>query len=318
MGSRRLLLLVALLIPSAAFAGRPDPSQVIGPDDCGECHEEAHEVWATTPHARGWTELSRSVEAKALATKLGVRRIKRDERCVSCHFLSAEVDGVVKPISGVACESCHGASADWIDLHWDFGPGDADAETETPEHRLERLRRSEEAGMVRPARIARLATACYGCHVIADEALVGAGHPVAGPFELAAATQSAMRHNFVRGKGANATATIERLRVLHALGRLLDWSATLRALSTAPPEGQAAEQLATRAAELRTLVEGLHALTPRPEFETALAVSAQASPAEAAATVASAAAAFAEATDGSDLAALDGLLPPPLVSASGG
>jgi hypothetical protein len=308
----------ALFATLGTSAARPDPTKVVGPDDCGECHEEAHDVWLTTAHARGWTELSRSEEARALAAKLGVRRIKRDERCVSCHFLSAEVAGVVKPIAGVACESCHGAAADWIDLHWDFGPNEADAETETPEHRAQRLRRSEAAGLVRPEKIAMLASACYDCHVIADEELIEAGHPVTGPFELAAATQSEMRHNFVRGQGENAVSSIERLRVLHALGRLLDWSATLRALSVLPAESAAAGPLGERAAELRELVAGLHALTPRPEFETALAAGASAPPAEAADAIREAASALVEAEDGASLSGLDGLLPSPLTAAAGG
>lgn len=318
MALRRLLLalLVATATPTLGMT-RPDPSKVIGPEDCGECHEEAHQVWTTTAHARGWTELSRSEEARALAEALGVRRIKRDERCVSCHFLSAEVEGVVKPIAGVACESCHGASADWIDVHWDFGPQGADAASETPEHRAERLRRSEAAGMIRPAQLAILAEACYACHVIDDGELIQAGHPVPGPLELAAATQSEMRHNFVRGQGENAVSSLERLRVLHALGRLLDWSATLAALASLPPEGEAAVTLTARSEELRSLVAGLHALTPRPEFEAALTAGSGSSSAEAAATIRAAAHDLAEA-GGESLGGLDGLLPPPLVSASGG
>ena len=77
------MLVATFFLVATSSSARPDPSKVIGPEDCGECHEEAHEVWTTSAHARGWTELSRSEEARALAAKLGVRRIKRDERCVS-------------------------------------------------------------------------------------------------------------------------------------------------------------------------------------------------------------------------------------------
>ena len=262
------LLWLGLSSPAPAAT---DPSKVLGPEECGECHESAHEVWSATAHARGWTELSRSEEARAIAAALGVRRIKRDERCVSCHFLSAEVEGAPRPIAGVACESCHGAGADWIDPHWDFGPGVSSEDDESPEHRAERLARCDELGMFRPGRIGELAERCYACHVLADAELIAAGHPDPGLFDLAEATQGEMRHNFVRGGGENAPASPGRRALLRVVGRLIDWAATLEALAAAPPESELARSLALRAAELKRLVAEDRAEHGRPELEAALA-----------------------------------------------
>jgi len=35
----------------AGAGGAPDPAMVIGPDECGECHEREVEIWRETPHA---------------------------------------------------------------------------------------------------------------------------------------------------------------------------------------------------------------------------------------------------------------------------
>ena len=158
--------------------------------------------------------------------------------------------------------------------------------------------------MAGPSRIAALGASCYGCHVVGEAELIAAGHPVPGPFDLAAKTQGTIRHNFVRGQGENAVASLERRRLLHVLGRLLDWSETLRGLAAAPEGSEAAARLSARAAELRVLVEGLHDAAPRPELASALAEGADA------ATIAAAAWALAAGCDGSELSGLDALLPP--------
>lgn len=271
--TRSAAALLALLCASGgAAAPRPEPAEVLGAEECGECHEAEHEVWSATAHARGWTELARSDAARAIAAELGIRRIKRDERCTTCHFLAAETGGEVKPVSGVACESCHGAGADWLDPHWDFGPGASSASEESAEHRAERLARCDELGMLRPGRVAGILATCVGCHVITDEALLVAGHPPPARLDYGGdATQGALRHNFVRGEGQNAPASPGRLRLLHAVGRLLEWAVVREALADAPPGEHAADVFAAADRALREQLESLQAETPHEALARALA-----------------------------------------------
>lgn len=249
-----------------------DPAKVVGPGDCGECHAEAHGVWEETAHAKGFRTLARSDAARAIADALDVRRIKREPSCVGCHFLPSWDDddpAELVPVAGVACESCHGASADWIDVHSDLGPGSGD---ETPEHRTKRLAASHAAGMRGPATLHELASSCYACHVVPDASVVdGSRHPVSPDFDLLTATQGTIRHNFLRGGGENAKASPEHARLLLALGRLLDLEWSLRGLAHAPPGGRQAEAMAARVERARAGVAELTALAPLPELEAALA-----------------------------------------------
>lgn len=241
---------------------------VTGPAECGDCHEDELATWEVTAHARGWTELARTETARSLVAALGIRRIKRDERCVGCHFLAADVDGEIRGVAGVACESCHGAAAEWIDVHWDHGPDGATRETESPEHRAERWRRSEEAGLLRPSRVHSIADRCYGCHVVTGDALLAAGHPAPRPLDLVAGTQGELRHNYLRGEGDNAEAPPERRAVLRALGRLLDAQHSLAALASAPGTGPS--RAALRARVRAVLAAASEEPDPYPEVAAAL------------------------------------------------
>lgn len=263
-------LCLLLAVPTASLAEAPapllrgpgpgpglDPHRVVGPDDCGDCHENEYEVWRGTAHARGYVELARSQGAKAIADALGVRRIRVEPSCVGCHFLAMPVGDGVQARFGVACESCHGASAAWIDVHSDQGEGDAE---ETPEHRRERLARSSALGLRGPADLHGLLSTCFSCHVIDDPHLVEVGgHPMPPPFDLVAATQGDIRHNFLRGRGENAAAPPAHRRTLQAMGRLLDLAWSLRALARADGAGAFATAAAQRVRMTRQAVADLAA-----------------------------------------------------------
>ena len=64
----------------------PDPHHVMGNDACVKCHAAEIEVWKKTPHARTFDELHRRPEAKQIAKKLGLKSIKHEGRCTSCHY----------------------------------------------------------------------------------------------------------------------------------------------------------------------------------------------------------------------------------------
>ena len=142
----------------------PDPKLVAGPENCGECHASEVMSWRKTKHYKGFRRLTRRGDARKIAKKMGIKRIKRESLCMNCHFTSKPKKKRPKPIAGVSCESCHGAAKNWIDVHQDFGGKGATKETETPEHRKQRLAKIKEAGMIRPVEIYRLAQNCFQCH----------------------------------------------------------------------------------------------------------------------------------------------------------
>jgi hypothetical protein len=82
--SRSLLFLLALLPGAAA------PADTLGAETCKTCHPLAYEAWRYGPHARGLGSLP---EAR-----------RKDARCTACHAPDAD-----KGLTGVSCETCHGA-----------------------------------------------------------------------------------------------------------------------------------------------------------------------------------------------------------------
>ncbi|MEM7249284.1 MAG: cytochrome c family protein, partial [Acidobacteriota bacterium] len=268
-----LLLALGLGAGPALGAGLElPPEHVVGPGDCGDCHEQEHEVWLATGHATGFGTLSRDEKARSIAAALGIRRVRRDPLCGSCHFTSAVVEETTKAIAGVACESCHGAGEEWIDIHWDLGEA-ADVESESAEHRKQRWASSEKAGMIRPSSPVDLIGRCYRCHVVDDQKLVDVGgHPQGARLDLVAATQGNIRHNFLRTGGLrNDEAPIERQRLYRLLGPWLELEATARALAAGPDEGAYRKGLLERVAANRSALKTLTSGVTLPSLDRALA-----------------------------------------------
>ncbi len=103
---------------SVSFAGRslavedlvtPNPSNVVGYATCQKCHGQEIEVWKKTPHFETFRSLHRKPEAQEIAQRMGLRSIKRGDLCVKCHYTEQQQGSRVKAISGISCESCHGA-----------------------------------------------------------------------------------------------------------------------------------------------------------------------------------------------------------------
>ncbi len=226
-----------------------DPAKVVTAESCGECHLAAFQVWQTTPHAEGFKTLHRQENAEAIADRLGLRLMKRDSPCLGCHYTPTPKGDQLRAISGVSCESCHGAAADWIDIHNDYGGKAPDGqdytfETETAEHRQQRIAASRAAGMRRPSDIYATVASCFGCHTVPDERLVNVGRHSLGSadFELVAWSQGDIRHNFLDsfrhgGVAVNAPRPPERLRLLYFAGRALAVEYSLRGLASATESG---------------------------------------------------------------------------------
>lgn len=240
------------------FSTRPadaaDPT--VGPTACLGCHrhENAYVSWSKSSHARTLSADDRVEDAKAIAAKLGIASPDTDPRCARCH--ATLVGG--KVVAGVSCEACHGAARDWLGVHADVS-------------RPEREQALEQAGMTRPGDASGLAQRCYGCHVVADEALVEAGHLGGSGLELSTWTQGEVRHGFLdlctRNEVAtNREATAEHRRVLFVVGALTDLEVSLRALAVAknPPYFEKMRDRVSRgSSRLAKIVETEPALAPR-------------------------------------------------------
>jgi hypothetical protein len=299
-----------------------DPSKILGPDSCTKCHEKETLQWHATPHFATFETLHRKSEAKAIADRLGLGSIKRNDTCLACHYTAQEVNSRVRVIAGVSCESCHGAAKDWIALHNDYGGPNATKESETPEHRLQRIASSVKAGMNNPANIYLIARQCLSCHTTPNEQLVNVGGHTAGSkeFELVSWSQGMVRHNFLRTNGAsNAAATAAELRVLYVVGVMADLEASLRATAAATTKAAFGIASAQRAAALKKKLHEIGELINNPNIDEALQAALavplklnQQSELNAAADAVSRAAfTFASEADGNTLAALDPLLPKP-------
>lgn len=309
---------------SAAAAGfvQCDPARVMGPDSCTKCHENEMLSWRETPHFATFETLHRMPEAKAIADRLGLRSVKRNDECTKCHFTVQEEHGRDHVIAGVSCESCHGAGRDWIELHADYGGPTITRAMESPEHRAERIEKSIAAGMNNPANLYLVARQCLACHTSPNERLVNVGGHAAGTpdFELVAWSQGKVRHNFLRSGGTvNAPSSPERLRVMYIVGVLADLEASLRATAAASQKSTFGIAAAQRAARQKRRLYEISQLVQNPHVTAALdaALGARLQLHNREAIIAAAnevgkqAYEFAATADGAQLSAIDPLLPTP-------
>ncbi|MEI6666675.1 MAG: cytochrome c family protein [Acidobacteriota bacterium] len=313
------LLLAAFALPAAA--AEQNASKLLGPDSCKDCHKQAFAVWDHTRHALSRDTLSRP-EAQRIREAKSIKIASDEgEACATCHATPKQDGKKLKLVAGVSCESCHGAAADWIKVHSNFGAGKT-AATETPEHRDERLGASMAAGLLRPVNIYRVVQNCFQCHTAPDEALVnGGGHSAGSALEIVAWSQGAIRHNFTSATdGQNAEASIERRRQLYVVGQIAEMEFALRRLATSTTDGLFAKALVAKAKEAVAALTKIQGLVKVPEIATIVkaATAAKLGPGPANAT-ALVTAADAISTAGQDfvdqaytkeLAALDSLLPP--------
>ncbi len=212
------------------------PQQVVGTEACAKCHAAEINVWKQTPHHETFLTLHRKPQAQQIADKMGISSFKHDSACIKCHYSLKDQAGVLEPIAGVSCESCHGAAKNWVDLHHDYGGPGVKRDQESAEHRHARLVSSMNAGMRNPVNVYLVAQSCYRCHTVPDEKLVNVGGHVAGSlnFEIVAWSQGKVRHNFVRSDGkVNDPSPLERTRVMFIAGMIADLEFSLRATAEA-------------------------------------------------------------------------------------
>jgi hypothetical protein len=322
-----LFCLIGVSIVQAAdepnFGPAPrDPAKVVGAEACAKCHQAEVQQWMRTPHFATFDTLHRRPEAKQIADRLGLKSIKRNDMCVRCHYTEQNEDGRARVVAGVSCESCHGAAADWVAIHNDYGGANVTKAAETPEHRQQRLDTSIARGMNNPHNVYLIAKQCFNCHTVPNEKLVNVGGHVAGSkdFELVAWSQGMVRHNFLRTGGtANGESTPAQLRVMYIVGVMTNCEYSLRATALVTQKAPFGVASAERAVRMKQRLLEIQQLVHDPLVDPALdamstvelRVNNGAALTEAADKVGRAAFEFAEKANGDQLAAIDPLLPKP-------
>ncbi len=222
----------------------------------------------------------------------------------------------------MSCESCHGAAADWLALHNDYGGPTVTRKNESPAHRQQRIEASISAGMRNPANLYLVAQSCLQCHTVPNEALVNVGtHQAGSPdFELVAWSQGMLRHNFLRTGGqSNATNDRERLRVMYVVGQIADLEFSTRATARATERATYGMTSARRAASIAIRLLEIQQQVNDPHLQKVLAAFSKARLAINNADQLNAIAdqinqygiEFAAVSDGNQLAAVDAWLPKP-------
>lgn len=323
----RLLLstvLVCLLVPDQLSAQPPqcDPTKTMTADVCVKCHSNEVATWKQTPHFQTFEQLSRNPAAKEICRKMGLRSVKRSDICIDCHFTTQEIDGRIKAIAGVSCESCHGASKDWIGVHNDYGGPLVTKEQESPEHRAARLDQCTTLGMRNTRDLYLIASSCYQCHTVPNEELVNVGGHNAGSeeFELVRWSQGQVRHNYLRTGGEyNAESSSGRLRVMYVVGLIADLEFSTRATANATQKSTYGLTVANRAAKAAVKLYEVQQKIENPFVQTALEAFARAelrinnseSLLAIANEIQTAGRQFAMSEDGTNLAVIDEMLPSP-------
>lgn len=299
-----------------------DPSKVMTSESCANCHGSEVRIWRQTPHFKTFEELSRDPKAREICSKMGLSSVKRSNVCIDCHFTMQEIDGRNKAVSGVSCESCHGASRDWLELHNDYGGPTASKESETEAHRQKRLKQSANRGMNNTRDLYSIAINCYSCHMVPNEDLVNVGGHTAGTkeFELVRYSQGQIRHNFLRSNGANnEQASPERLRMMYVVGLMADLEFSTRATAIATKNSTYGINVAQRAAASAVKLYELQKTMQNEQVQEAIEAFAKArldtnnydQLNAIADEIQCAGRKFAVENDGSELGFVDKLLPPP-------
>ena len=326
----RTVCLSATLLIAAGLANgkliaqevRCDPTKVMTAASCEKCHLNEVKRWKNTPHFQTFEQLSRRPEAKQICSNLGLRSVKRSDVCIKCHYTLKDMGGKLKTVSGVSCESCHGASKDWLPLHNDYGGPTATKESESPEHAIERFMRSTENGMRNTRNLYAIASSCLNCHTVPNERLVNVGGHKAGTdeFELVRYSQGKVRHNFLRNKGeTNTVSAPDRLRIMFVVGKIAELEYATRATAQATAKSRYGTSVANRAARTAVKLYELQQKINDPNLQLALQAFAGAdlkinnkeSLLVIADQIRAAGESFSEQADGANFASIDDQLPDP-------
>lgn len=245
---------------------------------CQECHEGEVEVWKQTKHFKSYNEIHKKESAaKILAAAGGGASMRQNSTCVMCHYTETKSSETAKPqvASGPSCESCHGASSEFRDVHNFYGDGVADASKESPANKAKRLAAATKAGMIWSFMTYDIAANCMECHGLAQPRLKGdvlakmldAGHPGEPEFELVSYSQGSVRHRYyppnVNVNAEMSAAELARLFIVGQAAKLV--SATVAAGKSSAPKYAALQK--KREQDART---ALQVVADMPEVKAVL------------------------------------------------
>lgn len=243
------LTVIILLIVLLACAPAVADVDYVGTKECGECHTAEVKIWKKTAHFRTFRELHRRKKAKEISKKLGIKRLRSEGMCLDCHYSTTGPKNKPRAVEGISCESCHGNAKNWLEAHSSYG-SDADTpESETAEHKKQRLAKVDKAGMLRRDHLYEFSATCYKCHTTPNEKLVNVGgHPAGSEFELLSWLEGEVLHKVFYSKDqSNADLPIERRRKLYIVGLALDAEYALRGIAGATKNDTYAKEMARRA-----------------------------------------------------------------------
>ena len=204
---------------------------------CEECHEEEFKVWEKTKHYTSFRTVHREPKdaskpspKKILKAVGGQKRMKRNKTCYLCHYTLEKKDADAKHQikSGTSCESCHGASSDWLPLHDNYGGKDVKREAEAADHKVKRIADATAAGLIWSTMKYEIAENCMTCHGLANPDLkaddlakmLGAGHPINPDFELVKYSQGSIRHrHYPPNMKINAEMSPKQQAEFYAIGQ---------------------------------------------------------------------------------------------------
>jgi hypothetical protein len=180
---------------------------------CADCHEapkrsEPEPVLCRCTEVKIWKEqdkhkdayvVLRSERAQRMSLILGIKDATADRSCLSCHGVdirdpNVKIDKTFKPEEGVSCVACHGAHAEWVDIHG--------ARLQREKWRaLSRAEKERDYGMTDLWNPATRAKTCAACHIgdsrqgkVITHAMYAAGHPPLPGFEVATFSNAMPRH----------------------------------------------------------------------------------------------------------------------------
>jgi hypothetical protein len=175
--------------------------------------------------------------------------------------------------------------------------------------------------MIHSEMIYEIASNCYGCHTVPNERIVNQGdHRAGSDFDLVSWSQGAVRHNFSSSDGApdgptNRPISPEMRRRYFIVGTMVDMEHSLRNLSRAKEPGGAFHKAMVDRVnqDLKTILAFLEAVQI-PELESAIGDipstvdTATEIGADLPDKIGAATKQFAAKYDGSELAAVDGMI----------
>ena len=239
-----------------------------GVKKCSECHESEVKVWEGTAHKDSFREIHKKAKAKEISKAAGGgKSMKKNETCQTCHYtmVAKRAGKEPTPDSGPSCESCHGASSDWLVIHND------DKVDIKKRHEA-----AKKAGMIWSFMHFDIAKNCMLCHGLADPrleakelaAMLDAGHPINPDFEMVRYSQGTVRHRFYPpDTSKNAEMTAAELARMFITGQ----AAKLVSAAEAIGKSDHAKYVAAQKERAASASKALALVTSVPAVKTLLA-----------------------------------------------